>query len=540
MKLCLSHIFGALAFAPSVAWSQCEIYKLTGLIDLPQDKSQLGYSVSLDEDRLAVGMVWGGKPGEARVYERAEAGWLHVATLQASDATPGDDDNFGFSVAIEGDTLIVGAHEHGFLDSEGAAYVFERQPDGAWLETQILLPPESDTFAMGWAVEIDGDRAVVGAKGASIGSGKGKAFVYERNESGWVKVKTIKPPVGYPGDAFGAALALQGERLVVGASYGYVGTSEGVEGKAYLFEVWPPGTSAWILRQVFAPADLDDFDRFGQDVALDGDRILVGAPEHDLPVMHVGAVYEFQLVSGLWTQTAKISSEDLTPGTNFGWSLDLREAKAVIGARGDGSVAPLSGAAYLYELGSEGWSQAAKFTGSGLAEGDTFGFAVDLEGTEVLVGAPNAAVCCAGPGMAHLFSFEAGPHLLADAVSVSVSLGGSQELQLGACPEHALDLYFLAGSASGTAPGFAFGAFLVPLNPDAYLGYTLLHPGEVPLPGSFGVLDAYGRATASFTLPAGVATALPGLVLHHAYAVLDAATLAMEAVSPPVPVALAP
>ena len=532
-------VLGTLALASWPAFAQCEVYQATGLMELPLDKSQFGRSVSLREDRMAVGMVWSSKPGEVRIYDRSASGWLLATTVKASDGTPGDADAFGYSVAIESDTLIIGAHQHGFLDAEGSAFVFERQSDGTWIETQILLPPESDTFAMGWAVALEGDRMVVGAKGASIGSGKGKAFVYERSESGWVKTKTIKPVVGGVGDGFGAALALQGNRLVVGAPYGWSGASTGAEGRAYVYEYGLPGP-AWVLKKVFFPADLKNADLFGQDVALDGDTILVGAPQHDLPVMHAGAVYEFQLVGGIWSQTGKLSTEDLSPNINFGWSLDLAADRAVIGARFDDSVGTESGAAYVFERGAGGWSQVSKFHGSDLLVGDTFGHAVDVEGSEVLIGAPNIATGEAGPGTAHLFSFEPGPHLLADADAVSVSQGGIQNHQLGACAEHAGDLFLLAGSTTGTSPGFTFSGLPVPLNPDAYFLFTVNHPGTPPLAGSFGLLDAFGLAEASFSLPPGSAATLAGLVVNHAYAVLDGATLQLEAVSPAVAVLLDP
>jgi hypothetical protein len=145
------------------------------------------------------------------------------------------------------------------------------------------------------------------------------------------------------------------------------------------------------------------------------------------------------------------------------------------------------------------------------------------------------------PGHAFLFALDpSGPSLLADASSVSLSQGGAQGLQLGACLEHAGDLYFLAGSATGTSPGFVFGGLPVPLNPDAYFLYTLNHPGSPPLATSFGVLDAWAKGSSSFALPPDSPATLAGLTLHHAYAVLGAGTLQVEAISPAVPVGLVP
>jgi len=80
----------------------------------------------------------------------------------------------------------------------------------------------------------------------------------------------------------------------------------------------------------------------------------------------------------------------------------------------------------------------------------------------------------------------------------------------------------------------------VPLNPDVYFLYTVTHPGSPPLAASLGVLDAGGKANLAFSLPPGSAATLAGLTLNHACAVLDPATLQLEAVSPAVPVALLP
>ena len=101
-------------------------------------------------------------------------------------------------------------------------------------------------------------------------------------------------------------------------------------------------------------------------------------------------------------------------------------------------------------------------------------------------------------------------------------------------------MFFVAGSATGTFPGSFFAGLPVPLNPDFYFLYTVGHPGAPPLAGSFGVLDPFGTAEASFALPPGSAPTLAGLNLHPAYAVLDTTTLQVEAVSPAVPVALVP
>jgi hypothetical protein len=476
--------------------------------------------------------------GSADVFAHQEGAWVLSATLVAADGE--EYDEFGYSVAVDGDMLVVGATDVGELGAKGAAYVFERQVNGAWVETAKLLPPD-EAWAFGWSVDIDGDIIAVGAKGASsLSGGKGYVITFERVSGAWVKKATIKPLVAKGGDGFGASVDLEGERLVVGAPYQWT-TLSPYEGLAFVFERNLSGTP-WIQKAMLSPADLQDNDMFGHDVALDGDRIIVGAPLYDQPTPFVGAAFVFDLVDGAWTQTARLSPSDGPILTYFGWSVDVEEGRAVVGAKSDKDAAGAAGAAYLFEEGSQGWSELEKFYGSGIGAGDTFGYDLDLEGSEVLVGTPYAVGTEFGhPGAAYLFALDPeGPSLLADTGSLSLSLGGAQSLQLGACLEHAGDFYFLAGSATGTSPGFAFGGIPVPLNPDVYFLYTLNHPGSPPLGAALGVLDAWGKASASFSLPAGFEPSLAGLTLHHAYAVLDAATLQLEAASSAVPVALAP
>jgi hypothetical protein len=389
---------------------------------------------------------------------------------------------------------------------------------------------------------VEGDRIAVGAKGAvALGDGAGRVVLFERSAGSWAQKAVIKPGPSIGGDGFGQCLDLEGDRLVVGATYGWTGScAPYCEGRAFVFERHPDfGT--WYQKAVLAPDDLADGDYFGQDVALDGDRIVVGAMQHDLPQFNIGAAYVFDDVDGSWVQTGKITPGDLPSSTQFGAAVDVEGGRVVVGARGDGEAAPSGGAAYLFEEGTEGWKEVAKFHGSDPQLGDSFGFAVDLEGSEVAVGAPHIGGESGPHGKAYLFDLDPdGPSLVSDGGDVSLSAGGAQSFQLGACPSHAGDVYVFAGSASGTSPGFAIGGIPVPLNPDPYLSHTLNHAGAPPLEGSVGLLDENGFAQASFTLGRGAVPSLAGVVLHHAYAVLDGGTLALEAVSPAVPVTLVP
>ena len=134
------------------------------------------------------------------------------------------------------------------------------------------------------------------------------------------------------------------------------------------------------------------------------------------------------------------------------------------------------------------------------------------------------------------------PSLVADVDLISAGAGGTQSLFLAAGAEHQGRPYLLLGSASGTSPGFPLGGHVLPLNVDAYALYTLAHPNQAPLSGSFGTLDASGGASAAFVLPPGSPASLAGLALNHAYFVVDVqpTTIHVAHVSNAVPLAIVP
>ena len=513
---------------------QCEVKSEMGSGVFPL-YHRYGFSVALAGDRMAIGSSAGPGGGRVEVLERSVGGWHGIGVLAASD----DDEieEFGYSVALDGDVAVVGTTHSGTLFAKGAVYVFEQQASGDWIEKAKLESPVPDAWALGWAVDVEGDRLIACAKGASVGSGTGWVFVYEKEGGTWTHKASIQPSISNPGDGFGASLDLEGDRFVAGASYNWTLVGEGL---AFVFERDSGGT--WQEVAVLSSDDLSDLDQFGRSVALHEDRVVVGAPFHSLPTPFAGAVYVFDLLDGLWVKTGKVSTADLPVLADFGWSVDVEGSRLVAGAKLDSDIASGSGAAYLFEEGPGGWNQVAKFYGSGLGVGDTFGYSLDMEGMEVLIGAPNAVTSTASPGYAFLHRLDPlmDPSLMSDADGISLSQGGLQTLQLGACLDHGGDLYFLAGSAAGMSPGFDFSGLAVPLNPDAYFLHTVNHPGAAPLSGAFGVLDAFGRADATFEVAPGSAPSLAGLMLHHAYVVLDPASFQPTAVSGAVAVGLVP
>ena len=220
--------------------------------------------------------------------------------LQASDGAA--QDQFGISAATSGTTIVVGASTHG---STGAAYVFERPLSGWQSATEVakLTPSGTTNKGFGASVAIDGDTIVVGNPfdGAS-----GSAYVFERPAGGWTDAHEDGrlTPSGNTGFLFGDSVAVSGDSVIVGAEWSKVGTHD-MQGAAYAF-VRPPGgwTGANETARLTSSTGASN-DLFARGVAIDGDTAVAGAPGVNVAgnTPNRGAVYVFVAPSGpdSWT-----------------------------------------------------------------------------------------------------------------------------------------------------------------------------------------------------------------------------------------------
>jgi hypothetical protein len=358
----------------------------------------LGYSVAASEDTLVVGAFGDdSSQGSAYVFVKPSGGWegtlTHTAKLVASDGEASD--LFGFAVAIRGDTIVVGAA--GDNGSQGSAYVFVK-PSGGWsgvlTETAKLTAADGaggDNFA--GTVAIDGDTLAVGAPIDTIGANtqQGSIYIFVKPGSGWVTTSTFTAKLtasdGTANDAFGGSVTLRGDTLVVGAP-GF--SSEPSLDAAYIF-VKPSG--GWVTTSTFAAklaaSDGVGTDVFGFSAAISNEIVVVGAPDDD---SNQGAVYIFVKPAGGWTgtlsETAKLTTSDGVAGDRLGLSLAAISDTVVAGAPGDDSG---QGSAYVFVKPSGGWvttsTFAAKLTALDGAANNFFGFSMAASSETVVIGA---------------------------------------------------------------------------------------------------------------------------------------------------------
>jgi hypothetical protein len=254
---------------------------------------------------------------------------------------------------------------------------------------------------------------------------------------------------------------------------------------------------------------------------------VIGSPFDDTHGVGSGAAYLFRYNGNTWLEVQKLTASDGLPDDLFGEQVAIDGTLLIASAWAADGAGMDTGAAYLFRNTGTSWIEKSRIAPSDVADFDTFGKAVDVSGDTALAGSPQDDDLADRVGAGYFFSAEAigCPDLYAEPAVLQIALGGTQYFTLRPPVGQAGDFYYLLGSASGTEPGFAFGTFLVPLNPDPYLMVTLLYPNLPPLATSFAPLSAAGQGAARFTLPPMFSPVLIGLTVSHAFGVFNAATL---------------
>jgi T5SS/PEP-CTERM-associated repeat protein len=395
---------GCLAFGLILAMTPPAVADCTpteAAILAPSDGGQydnFGYSVAMDGDRAVVGArqrPYPSYPGGVYVYGWTGTTWNEQAILTASDAVAGE--MFGSSVAIDGDRIVVGAPRKN--SQQGAVYVFAWD-GGAWVEEAILAASDATNSAyLGNAVAIDGTTILAGASGADNGSGPdtGAVYVFEYDGMNWSESQKLVPADGAHLDKFGASLWLDGAQAIVGApEHDASGTDAGA---AYILST--DGMS-WSIDTKLVADDGSAGDRFGESVALDGDRAIVSAPYSDADSLDSGAVYTFVWFPEYWHEFPALTAADTSASDHFGESLALEHHKLVVGAILADHSGSASGAAYLFEFDYESptvWTEQAVLLASDGSSDDYFGAAVAIDDGRALVGAYMAGLA----GQAYVF-----------------------------------------------------------------------------------------------------------------------------------------
>ena len=301
---------------------------------------------------------------------------------------------FGWSLAVEGDMLAVGAP--GTDSNSGSVYVFTREfignPETNWIFSQRLQSTDPQpNFRFGSSVAIDNGILVIGAQNDGLA---GAAYVYEQTKNVFVQQARLAAPDGETGDTFGRSVAINGGTILIGAPGDDVRRVD--QGSVRVFSNSDDG---WNQEQVLTPSNGLRIERFGVSVAIDGDHLVVGAPFRPSGAsQREGAVYFYSRTDTTWGGEQQVLVPD-NKTQRFGRSVDIQNESVVIGT-GDGSV---DGSVHLYSFDGNEWSQQIEYTASDTQNNQRLGFAVALDGDTIVAGAPNDEDFGFSAGAAYVF-----------------------------------------------------------------------------------------------------------------------------------------
>jgi len=340
-----------------------------------------GGAVAISGDTVVIGSRSGISESAYVFAQDASGNWFEQQKLLPSDGAAGD--RFGHSVAISGDTVVIGAN---FVDDPnggctvacsnvGAAYVFVRDSAGVWTEQQkLMVAGRNGQNYVGIAVGVSGDTALLGSRDDA-------AYVFTRTGTVWTEQQTLEGSDG-PTPLFGTAVSIEGSTAVIGA---YADLSS--KGSAYVFA---ESGGLWIEQQKLSPVTTITGNQFGYSVSVSGDIVLIGAPNHDVVngSGRRGAAFLYQRIGSSWFLQQTLAASDGMINDRMGTSVSVSGSVALLGARSDDDNGSESGSVYVFAQSGSSWFEFDKLQPSDAQANDFFGWSVAISGNIGVVGAP--------------------------------------------------------------------------------------------------------------------------------------------------------
>lgn len=353
----------------------------------------LGSSVSISGDYAVIGSPSNGPGGAAYVFFRNGPVWAQQAKLVASDGAASD--NFGTSVSISGNYIIIGAWgDDALFVDQGSAYIFTRSGT-TWTEQAHLFattPGLNDRF--GSSVAISGDYAVVGAPLDDVNGNatQGSAYFFVRSGSAWTMQDHVIGPLGASDDRFGTSVSIHLDYAIISAPFDDVGGNSN-QGSAHVFT--RVGTD-WTHHRSLSAMNGSASDHFGQSVSIYGDWAAVAAPNYG-PVNFSGqgAVYLFLRTGVNWSSgTFVVLTNFGVPNTvedRFGNSVCITADHLLVGATGV-DITPYSsvGSCYLFRRNNNGWGYVRTITDANYGASQQAGASVGIDGFNCVIGASGS------------------------------------------------------------------------------------------------------------------------------------------------------
>jgi len=297
-------------------------------------------AVAIQGDRLAVAVS-----GKIQIWNRADGVWTRETTISLPSQT------YVSKLALDGDTLVVGAPFVDDVVSPGAVFVYARS-GGTWaLQQKVTSGTGSTSEGFGWEVALDGSVLAVGAPVLNSSERQtGAVYVFSRSGTSWPKTARLTVSDAEEGLRLGDAIAVEGGRIVVGA----IGYGAGL-GSVY---TWVRSGTGWAYSHRVAAPDgstgdgIDGAgDYFGRSLLVAGDTLVVGSPGDDDRGFNSGSVYVLRWVGGRWEHQRKIVPPVVAEEAEFGQHLATDAGRVAVGMVGESAGANRSGAVYAFDLG---------------------------------------------------------------------------------------------------------------------------------------------------------------------------------------------
>jgi hypothetical protein len=448
----------------------------------PENFTSFGCSVDMDGDTIVVGAftdpdTQSGTPlsgaGSAYIFTSSGGTWTQQQKLVAADRDV--QDRFGNSVRISGDTVVIGCHQDDAVGAAnaGSAYVFKRTA-GNWALEQKLLPPlgtiANDNF--GWSVAIEGDTIFVGAYRMDRESfDEGGVFCFTRSGGTWIYLQEVRQPVPVFGDFFGTALSLEGDVLFAtatgdnsltgtifrsersGGVWGamesidieqplypgeighflahsgpYAVTSMGISGDEGYAVILEEDAGIWKRVDIVYSSDRSLSDFFGAATAASTNTLVVGVSGDDLLQSSSGSAYIYTLEGGTWQESQWLHPVLGVHTSGFGSAVTISGDLMAIASLSD-TIDGVSdaGSVYLYERTNSYWGLDTRLTPPTPILGENFGISVSLEGNRLAVGTSSIFVSPPdSPGFVFIYDKVGGVWSLTETLTAPASAIGDR------------------------------------------------------------------------------------------------------------------
>lgn len=358
---------------------------------------EFGHSVATKGNYAVVGAPYddigaNNGQGSAYVFFFNGTAWVEQAKLLATGGAAND--NFGYSVAISGDYVIVGApnDDVGINNNQGSAYIFLRSGTNWTQQASITGASATGGDNFGHSVSIDGAYAAVGAPHDDVGvnNWQGTAYVFIRSGVNWSQQDYVTIPSGTAIDVFGTSVGISGIQLIVGAPNDDIGGVTDM-GSVHVFQ---RTGSAWSHAQVLTYFNTQNY-HFGNSVSIDGSYMVAGVPTESL-VNYPGSARAYIFNGSSWVTTANgnflitVLGVDSEQGDQFGYSVAMGGNYTVVGSPFSDTLAHLSGRAYLFQTDGAEWYFVRDILDPLGGHTHLMGYSTAVSATTCLTGSPYA------------------------------------------------------------------------------------------------------------------------------------------------------